>query len=324
VTADRPARDRRRSRRRATPSADDAALGIVVVTARVALAGTRLLARAPGVAPFLERTAATGRAARVRGRERIESAAQTALAAPEVGRIVDGALAGPLPETVARSSIEHHVGDRVAAELEPERERLLQQLLDSPEFDQALQRALSSPRVREAIAMQTTTLAEEIIGDVRRRLVGLDERLSPRPADPSMPFAGLWSRGAAFAVDLVFAHVIFLVATALVGLVGSLVGDLRPVWLFGALAGGGWMLLVGGYFAFFWTLGGQTPGMRLLHLRVIGRSGQPLGLGRALLRFVALLLAIIPLFAGLLPILFDGKRRGLQDFVAQTIVLYAD
>jgi uncharacterized RDD family membrane protein YckC len=294
------------------------------VTARVALAGTRLLARAPGVAPFLERSAATGRAARARGRERIESAAQTALAAPEVGRIVDGALAGPLPETVARSSVEHHVGDRLVAELEPERERWLQQLLDSPEFDQALQRALSSPRVREALAKQTTTLADEIVGDVRRRLVAVDGRLAARPADASLPFAGFWSRSAAFAVDLVVAHLIFLVAAALVGLVGSLVGDLRPAWLFGALAGAGWVILVGGYFVFFWTLGGQTPGMRLLHLRVLARGGQPLGIGRALLRFLALLLAIVPLFAGLLPVLFDGKRRGLQDLVAQTVVLYAD
>jgi uncharacterized RDD family membrane protein YckC len=323
VSAGPPARDSRRSRRRAPPSGDDAALGIVVVTARVALAGTRLLARAPGVAPFLERSAATGRAARARGRERIESAAQTALTAPEVGRIVDGALAGPLPERVVRSSVDHHVGDRVAAELEPERERLLQQLLDSPEFDQALQRALSSPRVREAIAKQTTSLADEIVGDVRGRLETVDERLAARPADASQPFAGLWSRSAAFAVDLVVAHLIFLVAAALVGLVGSLV-DLRPAWVFEALAGAGWLLLVGGYFAFFWTLGGQTPGMRLLHLRVVRGNGQPLGLGRALLRFVALLLAIIPLFAGLLPVLFDGKRRGLQDFVAQTVVLHTD
>jgi hypothetical protein len=38
------------------------------------------------------------------------------------------------------------------------------------------------------------------------------------------------------------------------------------------------------------------------------------------LRFVGLLLAIVPLFAGFLPMLVDLHRRGLQDYVAGTVV----
>jgi uncharacterized RDD family membrane protein YckC len=83
-------------------------------------------------------------------------------------------------------------------------------------------------------------------------------------------------------------------------------------------------VFVGGYFAFFWTLAGQTPGMRLMGLRVVGPHGARPGLARAIVRFVALLVAIIPMFAGLLPILFDAQRRGLQDFVAQTVVVPID
>jgi uncharacterized RDD family membrane protein YckC len=272
----------------------------------------------------MARSAETGRAARALGRQRLTDAAHTALSAPEVGQLVDGALAGPLPERVARSTIEHHVGDRLVAELEPERERWLRQVLDSPEFEESLERALSSPKVREALAKQTTTLAEEIAADVRHRLTAVDERLALRPAAQAMPFAGLWTRAAAFAVDLVLAQITFLVAAALVGLVGSLVGGLRPDWLFEALAGAGWLLLVGGYFVFFWTLGGHTPGMRILGLRVVGPAGRPLGVGRAALRFVALLVAIAPMFAGLIPVLFDARRRGLQDFIARTVVVRAD
>jgi uncharacterized RDD family membrane protein YckC len=310
--------DKRRPRRPAPPAPDEAALGLVVATARLARAATRLLGYAPGVNPLLERSAATGRAARARGRERIESAAQSALAGPEVERLVDGALAGPLPEKVARASIQHHVGDRVVAELEPERERWLEQFLDSPEFERALERALSSPKVREAIANQTTSLADEVAANLRGRVIALDQRIGRG----SLPFAGLPSRTVAFAVDLVLAHLIFVVVAAIAGLVAELVGDLRPVWLFGALAGAGWTLLVGGYFVFFWTLGGQTPGMRLVRLRVVGPSEGPLSVWRALLRFVALLVAIIPMFLGLVPILFDRRRRGLQDYVAGTTVVY--
>jgi uncharacterized RDD family membrane protein YckC len=319
VTVDEAPSERRRPRKRSAPATDDAALGLFVASARLARAATRLLTYAPGVNPLLERSAATGRAARERGRERIETAAQSALAAPEVGRLVDGALASPLPERVARASVEHHVGDRLVAELEPERARWLEQVLDSPEFEQALERALSSPKVREAIAKQTTTLADEVAANLRGRVVAFDQRF----ARPSQRFAGLPSRTVAFVVDIVLAQLIFIVVAAVAGLIAELVGDLRPAWLFGMLAAVGWTLLVGGYFVFFWTLGGQTPGMRLLRLRVVGPGGLPLGFGRALLRFLTLLIAIVPMFLGLVPILFDNRRRGLQDFVARTEVLYS-
>jgi uncharacterized RDD family membrane protein YckC len=45
---------------------------------------------------------------------------------------------------------------------------------------------------------------------------------------------------------------------------------------------------------------------------------------RSLVRFIGLILAIIPLFAGFLPVLFDSRRRGLQDFLSGTVVLDAD
>jgi uncharacterized RDD family membrane protein YckC len=39
---------------------------------------------------------------------------------------------------------------------------------------------------------------------------------------------------------------------------------------------------------------------------------------------VGLLLAIVPLFAGFLPVLFTARRRGLPDYVAGTVVVYDD
>jgi uncharacterized RDD family membrane protein YckC len=38
---------------------------------------------------------------------------------------------------------------------------------------------------------------------------------------------------------------------------------------------------------------------------------------------VGLALAIIPLFAGFLPVLVDDRRRALQDLLAGTVVLHA-
>ena len=59
-------------------------------------------------------------------------------------------------------------------------------------------------------------------------------------------------------------------------LIASLVGGLRPQWLVGVLLGSGWMLVVGTYLVLFWSSAGQTPGMRLLRVRVHGPAGEPL------------------------------------------------
>jgi uncharacterized RDD family membrane protein YckC len=107
-------------------------------------------------------------------------------------------------------------------------------------------------------------------------------------------------------------------------LIASLVGGLRPEWLVGALLSAGWALLAGAYFVLFWSATGQTPGMRLMRLRVRGPAGQDLSIGRSLVRLVGLVLAIVPLFAGFIPVLFTERRRGLPDFLAGTVVLYDD
>jgi uncharacterized RDD family membrane protein YckC len=106
--------------------------------------------------------------------------------------------------------------------------------------------------------------------------------------------------------------------------VASLVGGLRPAWLVGALLASGWMLVVGTYFVLFWSAAGQTPGMRLLRVRVCLPSGDTPSIGRSLVRLVGLVLAIVPLFAGFVPVLFTERRRGLPDFLAGTVVLYDD
>jgi uncharacterized RDD family membrane protein YckC len=39
---------------------------------------------------------------------------------------------------------------------------------------------------------------------------------------------------------------------------------------------------------------------------------------------IGLFLAIIPLFAGFVPALFDQRRRALPDYLAGTVVVYDD
>ena len=124
------------------------------------------LADAAGRAAFFPARAA----ARV-WRGRLEEAAEDVLSAPEIARVVDRALAGPLPEEIARSLVRHRVLERIVAELAArgELERLValglgsqrtleltDRVLASEEMQHALRAVASSPELRDAMAEQAT------------------------------------------------------------------------------------------------------------------------------------------------------------------------
>jgi uncharacterized RDD family membrane protein YckC len=145
--------------------------------------------------------------------------------------------------------------------------------------------------------------------------------------------AGFASRLAAFAVDLVIINVALIVFTAAAGTVLRYfnfdnifnIGE-EPTALGRAIVSviGAVTFLVTyfGYPVFFWVLIGQTPGKRLLGLRVIRTDGQQLGVGRAVLRVFGYWISAIPLFFGFAWILFDGQRQGWHDKIAGTYVIY--
>jgi len=291
----------------------------------------------------------------------------------EAERALDGVMAGPLPEAVGRSLVEHHVLERFATEVlearaaeeatsappvdldhmeqlvrealeNPALERMLVEAINSrltseladkitrsPAFKQALANVLTSPEVRHAFERQAAGLGTDLAHASRRRARHADDSVErkvrgwlrrPRPDASPVPFAGVGTRGVALAADAIIVAFVFVVGGALIGLVASLFGGLRPEWLVGALAGAAaWLLLIG-YFVTFWSTVGQTPGMRVMRVRVVSASGEAPSGWRSLLRLIALALAVILLFTGFLPALVDRRRRALQDFVAGTTVVY--
>jgi uncharacterized RDD family membrane protein YckC len=78
-----------------------------------------------------------------------------------------------------------------------------------------------------------------------------------------------------------------------------------------------------GYFVVFWSTTGQTPGARVMQIRVEAASGSVVKPRWALLRFAGLVLAALPLCLGFAPILFDDRRRAFQDWLARTVVVEA-
>ncbi len=142
---------------------------------------------------------------------------------------------------------------------------------------------------------------------------------------PPPPYAGFVTRAIAFAID----GAVILVVAAFVGLVVGLglsvlkVPD-NVVKAFVALGGVAYVCWSFGYFVTFWATTGQTPGDRLMQIRVRRSSeDRPLPPRLAVVRLVGLTMAAIPLGAGFVPILLDDRRRGFQDWLARSVVVHA-
>lgn len=154
--------------------------------------------------------------------------------------------------------------------------------------------------------------------DAAATRAGVVDEAAPR-------YVGLVTRAIAFGIDAAIVDGVALLTAAVVSLtfsVLSLPDELNKV----AIAGGGvaFLLWAAGYFVTFWSTTGQTPGNRVLRIRVRTTSGGRMLPRRAFLRFVGVTLAALPLFAGFLPVLVDDRRRGLHDRLARTVVVEAD
>jgi uncharacterized RDD family membrane protein YckC len=264
----------------------------------------------------VERVAAEALEARAAG----EATSAPPVDPDQVERMVREALQNPALERRLVEAINSRLTNDLAEEI-----------THSPAFKRALTNVLTSPEVRHAMEQQTAGLGTDVARASRRRAHRADDSIErkvrgwlrrPR-ADPSaIPYAGVATRGIALGVDAMVVAFVFVVGGALIGLVASLFGGLRPSWLVDALAAVGWSVVVIGYFVIFWTAVGQTPGMRLMRVRVITASGAPPSGWRSLVRLVGLSLSVILLFTGFLPALVDSRCRALDDFMAGTTVAY--
>ncbi|MGJ0516071.1 MAG: RDD family protein [Methylomicrobium sp.] len=76
------------------------------------------------------------------------------------------------------------------------------------------------------------------------------------------------------------------------------------------------------FFAWFWTHGGQTLGMRAWKVKVLTTNGKPLNWRQAALRFFSALLSWLFFGLGFWWILFDKQKRGWHDCLSKTMVYF--
>ncbi|HEU4705804.1 MAG TPA: RDD family protein [Solirubrobacterales bacterium] len=305
--------------RSAVGSGDPTQNGSLPLPARllgVGVRGARTVTRATGIDRAVEVAAEEAIVAAVESKA-VERAMVRVLEGPVIEEAVEGALES---EAVKRALLEAMDSELV--------DEVWRRLLASEEAQQLVERIAEAPEVRAAISAQGMGLVEDIgrtIGNLARRLDDSFERIvrrvffRPRRALPTSR-AGAISRALAMVVDGVFVNLAFTAFVALVTLVGNAFG--------GSGEGGSGLAIVVGstawlsfgaiYLVGFWSLAGQTPGMRFLGIRLEER----LPLGRSVKRLIGLGLAVLTFGIGFLGVLFGERRRAWDDRLSGTGVVY--
>ncbi len=264
-----------------------------------------------------------------------EEAIVRALESPAVERAIVRVLESDAAQDALQRTLASPAVERAAEEIidSPLVDHVWDRLLASDEAQKLIERIADAPELRAAIAAQGIGLVRDIGRKIRDVAMRLDEglerfvrRVIGRPRRKPTTHAGLITRSVAGLLDAAILNVIFLATAALLGFVASALGDPDGVSTAGVVFGlGAWTVFGSVYLLGFWSLAGQTPGMRLISIRIEDHDGSPeLGLRRARRRLVGLVLAVIPFGLGLLGVLTHDDRRGWWDRRADTDVVPVD
>lgn len=294
--------------------------GHLPLTARllgVGVRGARTVGKATGIDRAVEVAAEEAIVAAVES-EAVERAMARVLQGPIVEEAVQGALES---DTVKKALLEAMDSELV--------DEVWRRLLASDEAQQLVERIAEAPEVRAAISAQGAGLLEDIgrtIGKLARRLDDSFERIVRRVffrrgRVVATDQAGAVSRTLAMVIDGVFVNLSFTAIVAIATLVDNAFGGTGNGASNLAIAVGStaWLSLGALYLAGFWSLAGQTPGMRFVGIR-LGAGRLPLR--RSLERLLGLGLSVLTFGIGFLGIVFGEKRRGWADRLGGTDVVY--
>ena len=203
-------------------------------------------------------------------------------------------------------------------------DELTEQVLRRPEMERVVEHMPPAPQVVEAVTHTrrrsprrwSPTCAPYPYGGrlAERTVRGWLRRPSPEPVvtEPEVPYAGVATRAVALAIDVVVAHVIVFAGGGILPW-SSRSSRRAPRHAGQSARRSGLDAIVVAYFVLFWSTAGQTPGMRLMNLRVITQRGS-IGRGTVRVRVLGLGLARSCRWAGLRA--RAGRRaarRGLHD-----------
>lgn len=141
----------------------------------------------------------------------------------------------------------------------------------------------------------------------------------PPSAESRSVAASVFRRFAAFCYDLLLlAALVFCFTLLVLALRGGEAIPPGSIWFELSL-----VAVAASFFCGFWVHGGQTLGMKAWRIRVVG-DGVPLTWPRALARFGAATVSLLPAGLGLWWSFFDRDGRSWHDRWARTRVVRVD
>ena len=140
---------------------------------------------------------------------------------------------------------------------------------------------------------------------------------APVPYTPQGGYGGFWIRVVAYIIDGIILSVISVIVDAIFR--ANPTDPSSPGYAAANAVNFGIDIA---YFIGFWSYWSATPGQRLFKLRVAdANTMQPIGPGKAVLRYIGLIIAFIVCFIGVIWVAFDPRKQGWQDKIAGTVVL---
>jgi len=149
-------------------------------------------------------------------------------------------------------------------------------------------------------------------------LVGSTKNISQKPGNDPVSKPGFFRRLAATFYDLLLLIAVLFVATAILlplngGEAFTSQQFFFPVYL---------LLVSFLFYAWFWTHGGQTLGLRAWKIRVLTFDMKPISWKQAALRFMAAILSWGFFGLGFLWILIDKNQRSWHDHLSKTALFF--
>jgi uncharacterized RDD family membrane protein YckC len=144
---------------------------------------------------------------------------------------------------------------------------------------------------------------------------------------PGVKFAGAFARLIAYFIDGFITGAGVLVLWLVAGSVIAIAGEAGR----GLIAGIGFLIAFLGflviyflYFPYFWARDGQTPGMKVMHIKVVrDEDGGPIGMTTGFVRLFGYFVSGAIFYLGFIWILIDKRKRGWHDLIAGTCVVEA-
>lgn len=150
----------------------------------------------------------------------------------------------------------------------------------------------------------------------------------------TVDYAGFWVRFWAFLIDTLILVGIVLLYNGIWGLASGtgfwgkevtdpLLADTvesagSSLW---AVSSAILLLIIVAYFICFWRWRGQTPGKMVMRVRIVRFDGSAIGWGGAVMRFLGYIISILLVLTGLFWVIFDLRRQGFHDKIADTFVV---